>query len=216
MIERSFTFSDRMKMSEGLAHNQDIPDIIHSCFPNAVKVEKADSSDDRNGTDYWVTLPSGHKVSVDIKAREVDFGFDDVALETWSVIENKVVGWARDIEKRTDYILCYWYDSGRWMLFPFPMLCSVFCEHWEIWKKKYKGATQKTVGHGRKDYHSECVFVPRRIIWNEIYVKFSGGIVCLPTKAPRYRGGLPDGGYLAQLTEEERTIIQGFPDMEEA
>jgi hypothetical protein len=53
------------------------------------------------------------------------------------------------------------------------MLCKVFQDNWEQWKSAYKTAQQYTPNHG--GYHSECVFVPRREVWAEIYRKYGGG-----------------------------------------
>ena len=184
-------------MSEGATDTNNIGDIILSCFPHAVKVEKATVSDDKNGTDYWVTLLSEDRMSVDTKVREKDFGQEDVALETWSVI-GKQVGWTRDIHKRTDYILFLWLSSRRWMLVPFPMLCHVFCKHWEVWGQRYKTSTQTTKNPNGSNWKSECVFVPKKEVWNEIYKTFGGGRSSVPF-IPRQRGGIPAGGYIKQM-----------------
>src|SRR5690348_13330068 len=117
MILNSVTFQDKKQMSEGIADNVDIPSILLECFPFAVKVEKASLAEDKNGTDYWVYLVSGHKLSVDVKVRKKDFGKDDLALEVWSVIGKKI-GWTRDRNKRTDYILWLWMDTRRYSLVP--------------------------------------------------------------------------------------------------
>lgn len=179
MIERSFSFDSQMRMSEGATDTNNIGAIILSCFPHAVNVEKANTSDDKNGTDYWVSLVSGDRVSVDVKVRERDFGQEDVALETWSVI-GRQVGWTRDVKKRTDYILWAWLSSNRWMLVPFPMLCHVFCENWERWSKSYKTSVQKTNNQNGSQWKSQCVFVPKKVVWNEIYRSFGGGKSSVP------------------------------------
>ena len=143
--------------------------------PGAVRVEKASEQEDKKGTDWWIILSNGDRLAVDCKVRESDWaqrGHDDLALETWSVIEANVPGWTRSEKKRTDYILWLWKETGRWCLIPFPMLCKVFSLRWEEWSKTYKVAKQRTPG--LRPYHSECVFVPRRIVWAEIYRQFSG------------------------------------------
>lgn len=56
---------------------------------------------------------------------------------------------------------------------PFPMLCSVMRDCWEVWATFRKVRRQYTKDRG---YHSECVFVPRREIWSEIYRRFSGQV----------------------------------------
>lgn len=197
MIERSYSFNAQMKMSVGATDTKNIEDIILSCFPNAVKVEKANITDDKNGTDYWVEVLSGDRVSVDVKVREKDYGKEDVALETWSVIDRRI-GWTRDVKKRTDYILWVWISSRRWMLVPFPMLCHVFCESWETWCKNYKKSIQNTKNPDGSHWKSECVFVPKNVVWSAIYRIFGGGASSTPF-IPRQKGGLPEPGYLKQM-----------------
>ena len=120
-------------------------------------------------------MQSGNHLSVDVKIRAQDWSVkdepdraDDLALEIWSVCEKKIQGWTRDESKRTDYVLWYWSDTGRWCMIPFAMLCQAFREHWEAWSQEFRTATQRT-----GNYHSNCVFVPRRTIWNAIYNRFN-------------------------------------------
>jgi hypothetical protein len=161
-------------MSNGTAATSDVRVILMQQFPNAKDVVKSTNDEDRSGVDWWVLQHNGDKQGVDTKIRETDFaqkGEDDLALETWSVVEKQVIGWTRDANKRCDYILWLWKDTGRWMLAPFPMLCKVFVSNWEQWKAKYKTRKQYTPG---RDYHSECTFVPRLVVWREIYNEFGG------------------------------------------
>jgi hypothetical protein len=172
MIQREFTFEDQMKMSEGIGDIEDLQQFLLMHIPYAIRVERASISDDKSGTDYWVTDKFGHRHSVDLKARDHDFGKDDYALETWSVIESQKIGWTRDPSKRTDYIFWYWIDTKRWALVPFLPLCSVFEKRWQEWRKKYKPYSQYT--KTGKGWHSECVFVPSRIVWGAMYTAFGG------------------------------------------
>lgn len=178
MNDKSFNFQDQIKMSEGVSNKKDIKEIILSRFPTAIQVEKATTSDDKSGTDYWVTIKSGQKLSIDVKVRKKDYSKDnpnkdDLALEVWSVI-NRRVGWTRDTEKRTDYILWIWLDTGRWMLIPFPVLCDIFVKNWEGWCKKYYAPIQETKNPNGSSWKSQCVFVPRKLIWTEYYTNFGG------------------------------------------
>lgn len=179
-MQRTFDFDEQMQMSEGVSDKKDPKDVLLLRFPHAINVTRASVSEDKSGTDYWITQPSGHKQSVDVKVRAVDckrFGNDDVALETWSVLEKKKIGWTRDSHKRTDYILWIWQDTGRWMLVPFPLLCAVFEKKWEAWSKKYKSPIQPTVNKDGSHWHSQCVFVPRLLLWREMYDAFGGNCI---------------------------------------
>lgn len=78
-----------------------------------------------------------------------------------------------DENKRCDYILWFWQSSRRWCLVPFPMLCAVFHENLIAWDN-YKHAKQRTLYKEGGSYHSECIFVPRKIVWRAIYLKYAG------------------------------------------
>lgn len=158
----SYRFDEQLKMSQGISVSRSVHDILMKHIPGARRAYQADNSSDRNGTDWWVEHTSGKHISVDVKIRKMDWarrGRDDLALETWSVVERKKVGWTRDHAKRTDYIMWLWKDTGRWCIVPFTMLCAVFSESWEKWATKFESKQQHTPDG---NYHSECVFVPRR------------------------------------------------------
>lgn len=175
-----YDFTERLEFSEGVNKRKDISSILLQNLSGAVSISKSNHTEDRNGTDYFVEMDSGKRLSVDVKIREKDFStinpaWDDLALETFSVIEKEVVGWTRNSQKQTDYILWLWQDTGRWCLIPFIMLCNIFSENWESWKMRYKTKQQLTTFNGRK-YHSECVFVPRKLVWAKMYQKYGGNV----------------------------------------
>lgn len=166
-------------MSSGHAVNASVGDVLLKNIPGAVNVCVSTEAEDRKGTDWWVHLENGKRLSVDCKVRASDWAAthpeeDDIALESWSVMQKDIVGWTRDSNKETDYILWLWRDSGRWLLIPFPMLCAVFQEKWGEWKKRYRTAVQYTPRQNGNGYNSECIFVDRREVWAEIYKKFGG------------------------------------------
>lgn len=160
-------------MSQGVSESKSIAEILTQNIPAALAVHPAHAKNDRNGTDWWVEMATGKMLKVDCKVREIDWaerGCDDLALESWSVVEKSIVGWTRDSAKQTDYVLWIWKDTGRWCLVPFPYLCRVFGDKWRDWSQTYKTARQFTP---EGNYHSECVFVPRRELWAEIYKVFA-------------------------------------------
>jgi hypothetical protein len=173
----AYHFDERLKMSQGISENVSIITILLEQIPGAVNAHAAHEKNDRNGVDFWVEHASGKHIGIDCKVREEDWalrGHDDVALETFSVVEKNIHGWTLNDSKRTDYILWFWKETGRWMLVPFPMLCAVFTKNMGKWKSIYKTARQKTPRFNGQAYHSECVFVPRRELWAAIYQEFSG------------------------------------------
>lgn len=175
-----YAFDERLAMSSGIAASADVRSILLAQIPGAVEVHKAATANDKQGIDWWVELNTARHLSVDAKVRASDWAAthpneDDLALESWSVVEKEVVGWTRDETKKCDYVLWLWADTGRFCLVPFPMLCKVFSMRWAVWRQQYKTKRQFTP-RGNGGYHSECVFVPRRELWGQIYKQFGGDL----------------------------------------
>lgn len=182
MDEHVFNFNDQLKMSHGISLSFDFRVVLLNEIPDAIDVRRANDLEDRTGTDWWVDRHNNKPLSIDLKARKIDRepqGQDDLALETWSVIEKGVIGWTRNPTKDSDYILWFWEDTRRWCLIPFPMLCRVFILLWQEWSQTYKTVRQKTDLDGYI-YHSECIFVPREVIWASIIEHYSP--VLLPVR----------------------------------
>jgi hypothetical protein len=178
MAQREFVFDQQLLMSQGTAADADLLPLLLACIPGSLNAYKAAPANDRLGVDWWVEMPNARHLAIDVKVRAEDWAArhpeqDDLALETWSVVEANKVGWTRDPAKRCDYVLWLWQDTKRYCLLPFPMLCRVMQEHWQDWSQTYKTATQRTVDSGRT-YHSECVFVPRHEIWRRVYNAYGG------------------------------------------
>jgi hypothetical protein len=173
----AYRFDDRLAMSSGHVTAATIDKVLLAQIPGALSVHRAGMGDDRQGTDWWVKRSCGRLLSVDAKVRSSDWRSthpkeDDLALETWSVVERQRPGWTRDVEKQTDYILWLWQDTGRFCLVPFTLLCAVFADQWQAWCEKFRVSTQFTPDG---QYHSQCVFVPRVVVWRAIYARFGGG-----------------------------------------
>lgn len=178
MPPREYGFSERLTMSSGRSTSTDVAQILMAEIPGAVNVSRAAEENDRQGIDWWVEMSTAKHLAVDCKVRAEDWAAthpseDDLALETFSVVERDIPGWTRDASKRCDYVLWLWMDTRRFCLVPFPMLCRVFDLKWQEWREKYKTRRQFTP---ERSYHSECVFVPRRVLWAEIYRQFGGGL----------------------------------------
>ncbi len=174
-----YEFNERLAFSDGVTIKADVQSILLAEIPGALCVERATEADDRSGVDWWVYREGTPTLSVDAKVRKQDWAAkteryraDDLALETWSVMERHIPGWTRNPLKQSDYILWLWCDTGRWCLIAFPLLCAVMQDKWQEWQVRFKRSQQFTPTGG--GYHSECVFVPRREVWKEIYLRFSG------------------------------------------
>ena len=171
---KSHSFQQDLLFSEGVAPKRQVFDVLLDNIPGSKSVTRACVENDRSGVDYWVETTNCRHLAIDVKVRREDFavhGSDDLALETWSVVENRTVGWTRNALKRADYILWLWADTGRWCMISFPQLCAVMQANWQEWRRQYKTAIQKT---NEGNYHSECVYVPRKVVWLKVYERFSG------------------------------------------
>ena len=167
---RAYDFNERLIWSEGYL-KEGIARILKDRIPGCYDVQKAEQSDDRSGTDYWALRHNLPALSVDVKVRSVDYaarGCDDLALETWSVVDEKP-GWTRDRSKRTDYILWYWTDTGRFVLMLFPALCCAFSRYWRQWRATYQSNRQSSGA-----WVSECVFVPRQVVMDKVMAWATG------------------------------------------
>ena len=63
-------------------------------------------------------------------------------------------------------MLWYWKDTKQWCLFPFILLKAVFCEKKDEWAKRFR-IEQQSSG----EWQSECIFIPKKLIWAEIIKK---------------------------------------------
>lgn len=180
METREYGFDERLVMSNGHAVSVDVREVLLQCIPGAVRSFKSSTRNDRLGVDWWVRMLGGRHLAVDAKVREEDWAAshpdqDDLAIETFSVVEMDKIGWSRDAAKQCDYVLWLWKNTGRYCLIPFPLLCRVCQDNWQQWREQYKVAKQRTPWRGGY-YHSECVFVPRREVWAKIYESFGGSL----------------------------------------
>jgi hypothetical protein len=173
---REYGFDERLRFADGHAPSLAAVDrVLLNRIPGALTVVRADIIDDKAGTDFWVKRQGLPALSVDMKIRADDWSVkppdypDDLALESWSVVpvggHTGIVGWTRNAAKRSDFILWYWRDTGRFFLVSFPALCCVFSRLWQDWRAQFKTRAQSTPGaDGRCGWQSECIFVPRSIL----------------------------------------------------
>lgn len=186
-MSETFDFAKQMAMSHGVIGSIPIEELLLKQIVGSTGVRKADKADDKQGTDYFVDHIRGVPLSVDIKARKDDpideYGSDDLALETWSVVGVKK-GWTIDESKRTDYILWLFATTKRYCLVPFHPLRLAAKRFGAKWYAKYKVARQPN--HG---YVSECMFVPRVVVWQAIFDVCNGNAAetSVAKPAPHHR-----------------------------
>ena len=157
-------------------------------IPGSLRAIQALPVNDRQGVDWWVEMESGERIAIDCKVRTLDplvkYQKDDLALETWSVMEKRIIGWSLDSKKRTDYVLWIWKTTGRWCIVPFMLLVRAFKNKKDEWAVAFGVAEQSTDGR----YHSQCIFVPRRDLWAEIYLQANGSSTDLRDRCASVQG----------------------------
>lgn len=141
--------------------------VIKKYFPHCLTVEKTDVELDRQGIDYIGTLRGGAKIFIDAKTREKGasrywkHGAPEIALEIYSIVEQKKLGWALSGTSKAHYIL-YTFDvtdSENFYMFPFQLLRKVFYENGRHWIDEYGQKTQVS-----DNWHSSAVFVPANVV----------------------------------------------------
>jgi len=176
-------FHDQKDYADKHGTSSDVYDFLLSRIAGAVNVYPSDYEDDKAGTDLWVELQNGKRISVDVKVRHDDCQnrtnrktnkrYDDLCLELWSDVDYKRVGWTLNADKTTDFVLWHWVESNRKHLMQFRLLCLAFTQHKEEWLRKYPTHQNTTVfskGTDRKRLvYGEVVFVPRPVVWRAIY-----------------------------------------------
>lgn len=196
-------FRERLAFSEGIQPGGSVINAIIRMIPNAVDIQRADTDDDRNGTDYWIlrghNLPS---LSVDMKNRELcpiaRFGSDDACIETTSVYRGRSepyedarrskIGWTLDLTKRTDYIVYTWpSDNGiRYWILPFPPLCAAARMYWREWARRYR---EKQAPN--REYVTLSVYPPRPVIACAMKELMYGDTGEAPPRPSRYESKPP-------------------------
>lgn len=185
------TFEERLEASKAQRTDEYIKRILAHRIPTVTGIEIADTSDDKNGTDYWAIREWLPDLSIDVKFRWTDpiekYGSDDIAIETWSVCKrnpdnwDKIasydkVGWCRDETKRTDYAMWFWTSTKRFFLVPFPPLCHVVSTCWEEWRTTRRIWIQDTEHKttGRYLWSSEHIYIPRSMLIERLEHWMSG------------------------------------------
>lgn len=145
--------------------------IIKSYFPHCIDVKKSDITADKTGVDYVATLIRGAEILIDAKTREKGAsqfwknGEPELALELYSVVEDKKTGWSLNTASPVDYVLYTFSpeDTTNSYMIPFQQLRKVLIEKFAEWQKQYDCKTQES-----DNWHSQAIFVPVGIVLQAI------------------------------------------------
>lgn len=172
-----YDFDRQLGLSHG--NGRDHESSLMLSIPHAAAVSKSSEEDDRQGTDYWVTTTSGHRLSVDLKWNSRDpiesFGADTLLIEWWSAVEFGAKGWTVDPTKRTDYVLYWFQPTSRYALVPFPLLYAASVANCEAWQFTYDVMETKSTRSGRT-WTTTWSPVNRKAVWRAIYDVANGQV----------------------------------------
>lgn len=93
---------------------------ISKCFPEALALIPSHTENDKLGVDYWIEFAGGKMEALDVKIRSRDYFSTDnrtACLELIANTNSGKLGWPIDPTKRTDWILFYYADTGRYVLY---------------------------------------------------------------------------------------------------
>lgn len=146
-------------------------DVLRNAIPYCMSVYKTNADTDRKGVDYIVTLTDGSQITVDAKTRQKGAKRwwkqeePELALEKYSVVELKKVGWLfKNSAVHPDYIL-YTFDksdSDKFYLVPYVLLRKAAYKRWKHWENQYGVKKQLNSNHG--GYTSDAIFVPASVL----------------------------------------------------
>ena len=172
-------FTECYEYSMG-AREQFDASVILKFMPNGATVEKTDSSLDKQGVDYIVTLKDGSTVTIDAKTRKPGagrywHGEPELCLERYSVVEEKKVGWLfKNSPVHPDYIL-YTFDKSdtdKFYIFPYVLLRKAAYVNWKLWERRYGIRRQGNTSHG--GYNSDAIFVPAGVLVRAVSAQMEG------------------------------------------
>lgn len=162
----SYSLGQREKFDESL---------LKGFIPHCVDVVKTQEDDDKQGVDYHAILDDGSVVTIDAKTRKPgakrfwNHGEPELAIERYSVVETRKVGWLfKKGPVHPEYIL-YTFDredTDRFFVIPFQLLRKAVADNGKRWAEMFGIKTQ--ANEGSRLYHSDAVFVPASMVIDAI------------------------------------------------
>lgn len=172
-------WSEKLEYSLSIQQEFDIQ-ILKKHITNCKSIVKTDEKQDKSGVDYIAKLNDGAEILIDAKTRLKGsskywkFGEPELALEVYSVVENKKLGWTLNDTTNVDYIL-YTFDKSDaevYYFIPFQLLRKAFWLNGKEWAKKYGYKIQAS-----DSWHSSAVFVPASTVIKSVYAQMWGKVV---------------------------------------
>jgi hypothetical protein len=144
--------------------------IKAACFkhwPDLLGVTKAHKLNDMIGVDYWLEF-QGKNEALDVKVHRKDYaqyGDDRTAcLELLANVGTNKPGWTIDPDKRTDWVMFFYVDSGSYAVYHARQLRAAVIRFLPDLEAKGKPSVQRTGG-----YESTSLFVSHRELGAAIY-----------------------------------------------
>lgn len=143
----------------------------HRYWPELLSVHRAHTTNDKMGADYWLEFP-GKMETLDAKVRREDYALRGdnrtACLELVANTRSQKPGWTVDPSKLTDWIMFYYIESGRSVVYSARQLRAAVIAHLPELRKSGQPSTQSTKS-GSGSYQSESLFVSHRELGAVIY-----------------------------------------------
>jgi len=170
MITRNFHTD--LAMSDHSDIERAIKAKSHTYFPEVLNVTKAHKENDKLGADYFLEFPNCKMETLDIKVRKEDYSLrgDDrtACIELVANTTTNKKGWVLDTTKQTDWIMFYYIETGRSVMYNARLLRAAVIRYLPDLRKHGKHTVQKTQS-GSGHYLSESLIVSHRELGAAIY-----------------------------------------------
>lgn len=154
-------FHADLARSQSPAIHAAIWQAISERMPEALAIIPAHTANDKRGIDYWIELPHCRMEGLDVKIRAQDYLHKDPRTAFIELVANTTTGkpgWTIDPSKQTDWVLFYYADTGRHVLYNARQLRSAVNAHLPYLQSVGKVATT-TTGSYNGSYDSSGLIV---------------------------------------------------------
>lgn len=170
MIARDF-YAD-LAISDHSDIEKAIKEKSQTYFPEVLNITKAHKENDLLGADYFLEFLNCKMETLDIKVRKEDWSLrgDDrtACIELIANTTTNKKGWTIDATKQTDWIMFYYIETGRSVMYNARLLRAAVIRYLPDLRKHGKPTVQKTQS-GSGHYLSESLIVSHRELAAAIY-----------------------------------------------
>lgn len=183
-------FYDDLRASQTPAILKLVWQCVSDRFPDALAIIPAHQKNDRLGVDFWIEFQGGKMERLDAKIRKLDYSSRGDArtacLELLANCETGKPGWTVDAEKKTDWVLFLYRETGKYFFYRAGELRSIVTANLPHLRTIGKPALQRTATQAGC-YTSETLFIDHRTLGKLLYLRDRGQLTLpldLTTQTP--------------------------------